>query len=75
MEHNRDKGVGELYAYLPHCDRNTERLMAVPPKSIKHPDYGFSAGRGAFKFVPGRWLRVTQRVKMNNLWKEDGLSG
>ena len=46
--------------------------MAVPPKSIKHPDYGFSAGRGAFKFVAGKWMRVTQRVKVNGLGKEDG---
>ncbi|PIL32927.1 hypothetical protein GSI_05045 [Ganoderma sinense ZZ0214-1] len=65
-------GVGELYAYLPQTDRNTERLLLVPPQSIQHPDYGFSVGRGAFSFTPGQWTRVTQRVKMNSFGKQDG---
>ena len=46
--------------------------MLVPPRSIQHPDYGFSVGRGAFKFVTGRWMRITERVKVNSLGKEDG---
>ncbi|KAM5545157.1 hypothetical protein V8D89_001268 [Ganoderma adspersum] len=68
----REEGAGELYTYLPQTDRNTERLLLVPPKSIQHADYGFSVGRGAFTFTPGQWTRVTQRVKMNALGKEDG---
>ena len=69
---SREDGIGELYTYLPQTERNTQRLLLVPPKSIQHPDYGFSVGRGAFTFTPGRWTRVTQRVKMNALGKEDG---
>ncbi|KAH9925888.1 uncharacterized protein BXZ73DRAFT_49672 [Epithele typhae] len=68
----RENAVGELYAYLPHHDKNTERLMAVPPKSIRHPDYGFSVGRGALKFESGRWMRIAERVKVNDVGKEDG---
>ncbi|KAI0753561.1 hypothetical protein C8Q80DRAFT_1152879 [Daedaleopsis nitida] len=69
----REKGAGELYAYLPHSARNTERLLAIPPRSIQHPDYGFSVARGAWKFEPGKWTRVTQRVRVNTLGKENGL--
>ena len=70
---SREDGIGELYTYLPQTERNTQRLLLVPPKSIQHPDYGFSVGRGAFTFTPGRWTRVTQRVKMNARGKEDGM--
>ena len=72
---HREGGIGELYTYLPQLERNKERLLVVPPKSIQHPDYGFSVGRGAFRLVPGRWIRITQRVKMNDLFKENGMSG
>ena len=34
--------------------------------------YGFSVGRGAFKLASGRWMRVTQRVRINGLGREDG---
>ncbi len=64
--------MGELYAYLPHESRNTERLLPIPPKSIKHPDYGFSVGRGAWTFNTGRWTRVLEVVKVNTVGKEDG---
>ena len=64
--------MGELYAYLPQSGKNTEHLMLVPPRSVQHPDYGFSVGRGAFKFVTGRWMRITERVKVNSLGREDG---
>ena len=70
---SREDGIGELYTYLPQTERNTDQLLLIPPKSIQHPDYGFSVGRGAFTFTPGRWTRVTQRVKMNALGKEDGI--
>ncbi|EEB87593.1 hypothetical protein MPER_15008, partial [Moniliophthora perniciosa FA553] len=35
-------------------------------------DYGVSVGRGSFTFVPGRWMSVAIRVKMNYIGKEDG---
>ncbi|KAI9063941.1 polysaccharide lyase family 14 protein [Trametes sanguinea] len=68
----RDNGVGELYAYVPQHARNSERLKEVPPRSIQHPDYGFSVGRGAWKFQPGRWTRVMERVKLNDMGQENG---
>ncbi|TFK84349.1 polysaccharide lyase family 14 protein [Polyporus arcularius HHB13444] len=68
----RENGMGELYAYLPHESRNTERLLPIPPKSIKHPDYGFSVGRGAWTFNTGKWTRVLEVVKVNTVGKEDG---
>ncbi|KAL4246222.1 Polysaccharide lyase 14 [Abortiporus biennis] len=68
----RENGIGELYAYLPMTDSNTEELCKVPPKSIQHPDYGFSVGRGAFQFPAGQWITVSQRVKINDPEKLDG---
>ncbi|CAL1711898.1 unnamed protein product [Somion occarium] len=68
----RENGIGELYAYLPLASSNTERLLAVPPRSIQHPDYGFSVGRGAFKFTPGKWTTIAQRVKLNKVGYSDG---
>ena len=69
---NRENGTGELYAYLPQHASNTEALLAVPPQSIQHPDYGFSVGRGAWSFTAGTWHAVAQRVKMNNVGKANG---
>ncbi|OJT12174.1 hypothetical protein TRAPUB_11284 [Trametes pubescens] len=68
----RENGVGELYAYVPQSEVNTRRLLAVPPRSIQHPDYGFSVGRGAWTFASGRWTRVTERVKINDVGQENG---
>ncbi|KAH9856817.1 hypothetical protein C2E23DRAFT_749919 [Lenzites betulinus] len=68
----RENGNGELYAYVPQTKANTERFLAVPPRSIQHPDYGFSVGRGAWKFKPGHWTRVTERVRINDLGQENG---
>lgn len=67
-----ENGVGELYAYVPHSDTNTQQLLAVPPRSIQHPDYGFSVGRGAWTFASGRWTRITERVKINDVGQENG---
>ncbi|KAI0827594.1 hypothetical protein BC628DRAFT_1367574 [Trametes gibbosa] len=68
----REHGVGELYAYVPQTDTNAEHLRAVPPRSIQHPDYGFSVGRGAWKFKPGLWTRVTERIRINDSGQKNG---
>ncbi|KAI0644863.1 hypothetical protein C8Q79DRAFT_912209 [Trametes meyenii] len=68
----RENGVGELYAYVPQLDANTRQLLTVPPRSIQHPDFGFSVGRGSWTFQPGNWTRVVQRVKINDLGQENG---
>lgn len=69
----REGGAGELYAYVPLNDANTRALEAVPG-SRRNPDYGFSVGRGAWRFEPGRWTAVAQRVKMNTPGQADGAS-
>ena len=50
-------------------------MLAVPPRSIQHPDYGFSVGRGAWRFETGKWTTVAERVRMNavGVAKVDGL--
>ncbi|GJF00127.1 hypothetical protein PsYK624_164060 [Phanerochaete sordida] len=67
----RQGGAGELYAYLPLNDTNAAALMAVP-QTHRNPDYGFSVGRGLWKFEPGRWIAVAERVKMNTVGQADG---
>ncbi|KAH8110372.1 hypothetical protein DFH11DRAFT_1514426 [Phellopilus nigrolimitatus] len=70
----RANGAGELYAYLPLIGENSSRLLSVPPRSIRNPDYGFSVGRGAFVFKPGVWTTVTERVKLNDVGVANGPS-
>ena len=70
----RQYGMGELYAYLPLTEENTVQLLAVPPKSIKNPDYGISAGRGAFTFKAGEWTTITERIKLNDIGSCNGRS-
>lgn len=68
----RENGAGELYAYLAQHATNTEQMLKVPPKSVQHPDYGFSVGMGSWYFAPGQWTVVAERVKMNTVGQEDG---
>ncbi|KAI8978175.1 hypothetical protein BD414DRAFT_494807 [Trametes punicea] len=68
----REDGAGELYTYVPQAGRNIERLLTVPPCSVQHPDYGLSVGRGAWYFRPGQWMRVIERVKLNEPGQENG---
>ncbi|KAF8578466.1 polysaccharide lyase family 14 protein [Ramaria rubella] len=67
----RPDGQGELYAYLPISESNTRRLLAVP-RSHQNVDFGFSVGRGSFKFQPGEWTTVAERVKLNRPGRDDG---
>jgi len=68
----RRKGDGEIYAYLPVSDANKEVLSNVPPRSELNPDFGYSVGRGAWRFVPGQWAVVAQRVKLNDVGECNG---
>ncbi|EJD01737.1 uncharacterized protein FOMMEDRAFT_22090 [Fomitiporia mediterranea MF3/22] len=68
----RGEAAGELYAYLPLYDENTSRLLEIPPKSFRNPDYGFSVGRGAFTFKAGNWTTITERVKLNDIGVANG---
>jgi len=68
----RKNGQGEIYAYLPHNEQNKEVLLNVPPKSHLNPDYGFSVGMGSWKFVPGEWAVIAQRIKLNDVGYANG---
>ncbi|KAG9035943.1 hypothetical protein FRB95_010151 [Tulasnella sp. JGI-2019a] len=68
----RRNGDGEIYAYLPLVKENTDVLTRVPPKSEQNPDYGFSIGRGAWRFKPGKWTVVAQRVQLNDAGVANG---
>ena len=68
----RQGGSGEIYTYMPECEKNAEQLLAVPPKSHGNYQYGFSVGRGAFVFPRGRWVTIAKRVKLNDPGEENG---
>ena len=69
---SRAGGKGEIYAYIPLLDHNSKRLLDIPPESHKNPDYGFSVGRGAWKFPKGTWTTIAERVKLNAIGEADG---
>lgn len=64
-------GEAELYAYLPLLPSNTRALLSVPD-SHENSDYGFSVGRGAWRFESGKWFAVATRMKLNEVGREDG---
>ncbi|TFK97389.1 hypothetical protein BDV98DRAFT_574740 [Pterulicium gracile] len=59
----RANGEGELYTYLPPVPSNDKVLCAIPPRSIRNNDYGYSVGRGSFNLndAVGRWMGVALR--------------
>ncbi|KAG6333135.1 hypothetical protein ID866_5949 [Astraeus odoratus] len=68
----RRDGLGELYAYAPLNEINKRILLAVPPRSVANNDYGISVGRGSWKFEPGVWTTVAERVKLNSVGDANG---
>ncbi|KAJ3568735.1 hypothetical protein NP233_g5525 [Leucocoprinus birnbaumii] len=70
----RTSGLGELYTYLPLTDQNEEVLKKIPPKFVGNPQYGFSVGRGAYKFqnALGNWVSVACRIKLNDVGSTNG---
>lgn len=71
----RSEGDGELYTYLPPY---TDERFAANKKQCSFPNskcnniHGASIGRGSFKFQPGKWTTVSQRVKLNTVGQADG---
>ncbi|KAI7898741.1 uncharacterized protein BX663DRAFT_235298 [Cokeromyces recurvatus] len=66
----RDGGEGEIYAYLPESAQRSD--LCDNKINICNPDYGFSLGRGTFKFTRGKWLSIRQTVVMNTPGKMNG---
>lgn len=66
----RDKGLGEVYAYLPH---SLQRKNLCDDKvNICNPDYGFSLGRDTFQFTTGKWTTIRQVLTLNTAGKQNG---
>lgn len=72
----RGEGQGEFYTYLPpYTDPRfavNKKQCSVAPQSDCNPTYGASVGRGAFKFTPGQWTTVSERVRLNDVGKANG---
>ncbi|KAJ3567093.1 hypothetical protein NP233_g6583 [Leucocoprinus birnbaumii] len=66
----RAQGVGELYLYAPKS-RQPKSLCSAPGSAC-NTDYGFSIGRGSFKWPSGKWTSVTQTVALNTEGKANG---
>ncbi|CEP18284.1 hypothetical protein [Parasitella parasitica] len=66
----RDNGVGEVYAYLPSSRQRSD--LCDKKVNICNPDYGYSLGRGTFKFTAGKWISVRQVLNINTVGKKDG---
>lgn len=72
----RTDGAGEFYTYLPPHDEPQFAANAVQcdvaPYSECNPAFGASVGRGAFYFTPGRWVVVSERVRLNDVGQANG---
>ncbi|KAF8602791.1 hypothetical protein BDV93DRAFT_523887 [Ceratobasidium sp. AG-I] len=70
----REYGDAELYVYLPPDQANTALCSnaPIPGDNVCSTGYGTSLGRGSFKFQPGQWNTVAQRIKLNTPGKADG---
>ena len=68
----RTDGKGELYTYLPPDYSANKRLCNVAPESDCNDTYGASVGRGSFKFTAGARATIGQRVRLNDVGKENG---
>ncbi|PFH53568.1 polysaccharide lyase family 14 protein [Amanita thiersii Skay4041] len=66
----RKGGIGELYLYAPK-DKQT-KAMCSDPQSVCDMTYGFSVGRGSFRWAAGGWTTVTQTVGLNTPGMQDG---
>ncbi|KAG6907515.1 hypothetical protein DXG01_008604 [Tephrocybe rancida] len=66
----RKEGKGEMYLYAPK-DKQTQELCG-DPQSMCDAAYGFSIGRGSYKWVAGGWTTVKQMVELNTPGKQDG---
>jgi hypothetical protein len=68
----RTNGAMELYTYLPPTFEANNAVCNIPPYSDCNPTYGASVGRGIVSFVPGEWMTLSQRVRLNDVGKENG---
>jgi len=67
----RPGGAGELYAYFPQLESNTNALAKVT-KTFTNDVYGTSVGRGTFTWKRGAWTSISQRIKLNDVGEKNG---
>jgi len=68
----RQKGMGELYTYLPQGFAANKKICNVKPLSECNPTYGASVARGSYNFKVGGWNQISQRVKLNDPGQANG---
>ncbi|PIL33036.1 hypothetical protein GSI_04485 [Ganoderma sinense ZZ0214-1] len=68
----RTDGKGEIYTYLPPDYSANKAVCDVAPESECNDTYGASVGRGSFKFTAGTRATIGQRVRLNDVGKENG---
>ena len=67
----RRRADGEIYAYLPEKEQRKD--LCDEKGNICNPNYGYSLGRGSWKFKTGEWIKVRQTVKLNRPDRQDGI--
>ncbi|KAG2222545.1 hypothetical protein INT45_002676 [Circinella minor] len=65
----RRKGDGEIYAYMPEKEQRKD--LCDEKGNICNPNYGYSLGRGSWRFKLGEWVKVRQTVKLNRADRQD----
>ncbi|KAG8744011.1 hypothetical protein FRC10_010990 [Ceratobasidium sp. 414] len=65
----RTAGDGELYAYLPSDAESTNKAN---PNKTCDLGYGWSLGRGTWKWTPGTWQTIAQKITLNDVDKAHG---
>jgi hypothetical protein len=68
----RRDGAGEMYTYLPPGLKGNKKVCTVKPFSECNSKYGASVGRGSFHFPSGKWTTVSERIKLNDVGKNNG---
>ncbi|KAF7975020.1 hypothetical protein HWV62_10645 [Athelia sp. TMB] len=67
----RPDGMGELYLYAPKAKQT--KALCSDPRSVCDAAYGFSIGRGSFRYAAGGWTHLRQIVTLNTPGKQNGV--
>ncbi|KAI9492239.1 hypothetical protein BDB00DRAFT_958444 [Zychaea mexicana] len=67
----RRQGDGEIYAYMPESKQRD--TLCDEEGNICNPNYGYSLGRGSWRFQKGEWVKIRQTLKLNHPDRLDGM--
>ncbi|KAL2914616.1 hypothetical protein HK105_205754 [Polyrhizophydium stewartii] len=65
----RELGAGEIYIYVDKYSQDPQLCdMSSPlvPGTVCDGTYGYSLGRGSWKFPTGRWMHISQTLTLNS---------